>query len=144
MVDVSKDKRTVTLTVQEYEELLQASGQGTHYIEKPNNDGLRPLEKPTDAGTIGNSGRKQAEKLADGMTPVVKNEGHAPKVVKDGDPLGEFKVEGDTVDSKRGLDQNEYIAGPSMEKVPEVVVDPRTDDLREVEQSRTKGKTTKK
>lgn len=128
MVDVNKHDHEVTLSIEEYDELLQAAGRGEHVLEQPNNDGLRPLEKPEDAGTIGTKKNWEDE----GLSPVVKNVGREPEIA-DSDPTKRFKVEGDTIDSREGFDSNEYLAGRSMDLIPEVVVDPRKEDPEEVE-----------
>lgn len=126
MADFESKRGKVVLTVEEYEHLLRESGVGGKVGELPNNDGLRPLEKPEDANSIDNGESQEAL----GLTPVVKNEGREPRkdVDPSGNPVEELKVEGSTVDTEGHLDSNEYIAGPSMEKVPDLVVDPRKED----------------
>jgi len=124
MADFESKRGKVVLTVEEYEHLLRESGVGGKVGELPNNDGLRPLEKPEDAGTINNSKEQEAE----GLTPVVKNEGREPLKEVPNSPTEEAKVEGETVDTDKQLDSNEYIAGRSMEKVPDLIVDPRKEE----------------
>jgi len=125
MVDHNTTRGTVTLGVDEYENLLRLSGQGGAVGELPNNDGLRPLEKIEDAQSITNSEQ-------DALVPVVKNQGRAPKK-RDPKNVSENVAqdavkEGTTVSEKDNLDTNEYLAGRSMEKVPVVVADPRVEE----------------
>lgn len=125
MAEVNNTRGTVTLGVDEYENLLRLSGLGGTVGELPNNDGLRPLEKIEDAKSIHNTEQ-------DALVPVAKNQGRAakkrdPKNVSENVAQDAVK-EGSTVDSKAELDTNEYLAGKSMEKIPVVVADPRVEE----------------